>query len=198
MMKMVPSAAFKLDGLSDFTYTRLCRRSASRQARTLLSLDLFLGSVRILVEAEENRRSSSHPRTDVTHQLSALQGNARTDRFCRSFHSSRPRATATLLKRTRIRAFMYGAKLGVRAYVSQSAAITAASTNQNVRFIPLFLLLICLSRSLSLVIVRVRIHLQCDFAAFPNRIRLTCFTNLKNFSKLIQKYPGTDSSKHYS
>lgn len=32
--------SFKLDGLSDFTYTWLCRRSASRPARTLLSLVL--------------------------------------------------------------------------------------------------------------------------------------------------------------
>ena len=32
--------SFKLDGLSDFTYTRLCRRSASRPVYTLLSLVL--------------------------------------------------------------------------------------------------------------------------------------------------------------
>lgn len=34
MMRMFSFGSYKLDGLSDFTYTRLCRRSASRPART--------------------------------------------------------------------------------------------------------------------------------------------------------------------
>lgn len=73
----------KLDGLSGFTYTRLSRRSRrrGRPACTLLSLGLSNARQGYLVEAEENRRSSSHPRTDdVTHQLSLRLRRQRADR----------------------------------------------------------------------------------------------------------------------
>lgn len=153
--------SFKLDGLSDFTYTRF-NVDGQRRARSALSYftRTFRRSARILVEAEENRHSSSHPRTDVTHQLSALQGNARTDRFCRSFHSSRPRATAmlTLLMHARVRTFVCAYCLSVCACVRQSAAIPAASTNQNGRIISFFVQRRRSPRSLARVIVRVRIH----------------------------------------
>ena len=122
----------------------------------------FLCSVRILVQAEENRRSSSHPRTDVTHQLSALQGNARTDRSCHSFHSSRPRATATLLIHARVRVFVCASKSSVRTCVRQSAAIVFASTNQNGWLISFFLPLKRFPRFFTHVIVRVRIHFIYD------------------------------------
>lgn len=122
--------SFKLDGLSDFTYTRLCRRSASGPVCTLLSLVLssaqqgYLYKLRKIGVLRAIRARTSHTN-------SALQGNARTDRFCRSFHSSRPRATATLLMHARVRAFMCASKSSVRTCVRQSAAIIFASTNQN-------------------------------------------------------------------
>lgn len=76
--------SYKFDGLSDFTYTRLCRRSASRPARTHSPLSLARPSARqgfvVEAEAEENRRSSSRPRTDVAHQLFLCLTRQRADR----------------------------------------------------------------------------------------------------------------------
>lgn len=104
------------------------------QLPPLLSVQ-FLPAARFVLfsfhKLTSNFKRNPHLRTDVTHQLSALQGNARTDRFCRSFHSSRPRATATLLKHARVRALVCAPSLGVSTCMRQSAAIIAASTNQN-------------------------------------------------------------------
>lgn len=55
-------------------------RRRARPACTLLSLAPSAAWQGYVVEAEENRRSSSHPRTDVTHQLSLRLTRQRADR----------------------------------------------------------------------------------------------------------------------
>lgn len=101
--------SFKLDGLSDFTYTRLYLWSASGPVCILLSLVLSSAQQGYLYKLRKIGILRAI-RARTSHTNSALQGNARTDRFCRSFHSSRPRATATLLIHAHIRAFVYASK----------------------------------------------------------------------------------------
>lgn len=138
--------------------------------------------------------------TSCTSSPSALQGNARTDRFCRSFHSSRPRATATLLPRDRVRArSCANRQLRVGACVRQSAAITAASTNHEARLISVLARPTLPARSLSRVIVRVRRHFIYDATSplFHDRALLNLYPNLSNFPhRSRENSRGTETPKH--
>lgn len=189
-MKMVPSAALNLTDCRILRIRGLCRRSASCPASSilLLSVSLFLSlsfllSLELLVQAEGDQRSSSHPRTDVTHQLSALQGNARTDRFCRSFHSSRPRATATLLMHAR-----------VRPYVCVRAPIGGHNSRLDQSEYSIHLLpaptKVFSSLTLSCYCPRAHpLYLRRDLGgSFCNRVRLTFISNLM-YQRVFLKIP---------